>query len=288
MNFRVILILLILSIQCGAQNFSFVESTLSKIQNKELVQQIRRHEQIKSEIFDILNAKTTAEAFHDKKCSNYASTLRKEQNEATNILYDAHSCRLSKKDSVFLNLIKQDSLLAEKFKKFNKSFLLGFPMKVSKSDDELQRKYYHELITEIDKKYENFFQTKDLKSKSTLKKQIFDSEMRLETPLHPKCVEMNADYESRTKCFSAQIREQLTLNSDVPDYLDYGTIMRGRLLVKVEKDGRFKAVEVVKSTGSYFLDMQSMCTANELFSGIVLKVSDVYYGQLPITYNFEY
>lgn len=280
-----------LIIFCGktfSQNLtqSIMDDLHLRVKDKDLQNQMIKHEKIISDIFIILNAERNASVYMEERFNKEADQFRKEQNlkKDQSILLTAP--KLNHQDSVQLKLLDQDALLLQKYKEFRDAFSFHNIKKLSKEDLYWKDFFYKEHINSIDNAYIVFFENKRKIKTKYEKLALYSTNSSI--PVLKGCEE-NKDMTAE-KCFSAKFRTEIERQYEVPDFIDYDLPnTKSKVLFKIDKNGMYEVLEIAETSKKYFLDMLSLDIAQNLFKEkkIAGPQEEDFYSKIPLTYNFE-
>lgn len=277
-------ILLILLTLFFVKGYSQNDKSFSdKVKNKTLKTQIKNHEAISKEIIQIFDADDAAREYIDMMTSKSAKAFRIKENLRADQVIMTDTYRLTHEDSVKLKLQNPDDLLYKKFLEYSDGF--RFVGKLSKEDEELQKQFYAENIKSVDAQYDKYFQKKN--KHGTKYEKIKYKTLNFDMPHLIKC-DGNPDAK---KCFSdifkSEIEDKYAIENYVSDY-NIGFI-KANIRFRITKNGIYEPLEIALSSHKYFLDMNSMKIAKDLFSDkrIAKPTDEDYYTEIPMTFNFE-
>lgn len=257
---------------------------LSEIKNKDLKTQITQQEKIAKEILEIFDADKAAEKYIDEIAHNEAQKFRKEQNLAENSPVQISRPRLTREDSLKLNLYNQDALLLNKYEQYCKVY--KYIDKLSKSDKLLRQKFYDQNLKLIDDKYNIFYQNKRRDKSKFEKASLYTTNFKL-----PKLLRCEGKETDDSKCFSTIFRTEIENKYEVPEFVYYDNFsgIKSKVLFRINKDGIYEALEIAETSNKFFLDMNALQIAKSLFNNkkIAQSQDEDYYSKIPLTFAFD-
>ena len=277
-------ILLVLLTFLFIKGYSQNEKSFSdKVKNKTLKAQIRSHEAISKEIIQIFEADKTARKYANAMTDKNAMEFRIKENLRADQAIMTDTYRLTHEDSVKLKLHLPDDLLYKKFLEYSDGF--RFVGKLGKEDEKLQKQFYAENMKSVDAQYDKYFQEKN--KHGTKYEKIKYKTLNFDMPHLIKC-DGNTDAK---KCFSDIFKSEIEDKYAVENYVsDYNTgLIKANIRFRITKNGVYEPLEVALSSHKYFLDMNAMKIAKDLFSDkrIAKPKDEDYYTEIPMTFNFE-
>lgn len=285
------LLIFILIIFCGkAFSQQLTQSIMTdlhlRVKDKDLQNQMIKHEKIISDIFIILNAERNASVYLEEKSRKEADQFRKDQHLKKDQAILSAAPRLNHQDSLNLKLLNQDALLLQKYKEFRDAFTFDNTKKLSKEDQYWRDFFYKEHMNSIDHSYSAFFENKR-KTKTPYEKLALYSTNSI-MPILKGCEE-NKEM-STEKCFSTKFRTEIERQYEVPDFIDYDLPnTKTKILFRINKNGLYEVLEIAETSRKYFLDMLSLDIAQHLFKDkkIANPQEEDFYSKIPLTYNFD-